>query len=92
MTIAIDYTASNGNSNDPNSLHYLGSKNQYEAAIMNVGQIIELYDSDKLFPVYGFGGIPRHMGVNGILHCFPVNANRADPKIYGIQNILSTYR
>jgi len=51
---------------------------------MNVGQVIEPYDSDKLFPVYGFGGIPRYMGINAILHCFPINGNRADPKLHGI--------
>ena len=30
-------------------------QNQYELAIQAVGQIVEEYDSDKLFPVLGFG-------------------------------------
>jgi hypothetical protein len=56
-TISIDFTASNGSPNNPDSLHfyspYGGSVNQYEMAIRAVGDIIEDYDSDKLFPVLG---------------------------------------
>ena len=40
----------------------MGPQNQYEAALFNVGMVIEPYDSDKMFPLYGFGGIPSHMG------------------------------
>ena len=55
---AIDYTASNGAPEQKDSLHFIGLSNQYEDVIKNVGVIIEPYDSDKLFPVFGFGGIP----------------------------------
>ena len=44
LTLAIDFTASNGNPSDPSSLHFLGARNQYEAAIGQVGQILENYD------------------------------------------------
>lgn len=60
---AIDYTGSNGLQSQPYSLHYLGAENQYEAALMNVGCIVEPYDNDRSFPVFGFGGIPHHMGL-----------------------------
>ena len=43
-TISIDFTGSNGNPRDPNSLHYIqygGKLNQYEQAIKSVGEIIE---------------------------------------------------
>jgi len=53
----------------------MGPNNQYEAALYNVGGIIEPYDSDRSFPVYGFGGIPTHMGINQTNHCFPINGN-----------------
>ena len=62
LCAAIDYTASNGHYTDPRSLHFMGPQNQYEAALFNVGMVIEPYDSDKMFPLYGFGGIPSHMG------------------------------
>jgi hypothetical protein len=40
----------------------MGPSNQYEAAIYHVGNVIEPYDSDRMFPVFGFGGIPRRLG------------------------------
>jgi hypothetical protein len=57
-TIAIDYTSSNGYPNEEDSLHFMGPSNQYEDVIKKVGLVIEPYDSDKLFPVFGFGGVP----------------------------------
>ena len=32
-------------------------KNQYFQVLKNVASNLENYDSDKLFPMYGFGGI-----------------------------------
>ena len=50
-TISIDFTGSNGNPRDPNSLHYIqygGKLNQYEQAIQSVGEIIEgLYQFEQ---------------------------------------------
>lgn len=89
---AIDYTASNGNPSSSSSLHYLGANNQYESAICNVGNVVEPYDADRSFPIFGFGGIPRHMGTNGISHCFPINGNMGDPEIQTIQGVIATYR
>lgn len=84
LTVAVDYTASNGEIRDPNSLHAMGPNNQYERAIFNVGPIVEPYDHDRLFPVFGFGGIPRHMGINSTNHCFAMNGNPQNPDIPGI--------
>lgn len=92
MVGAIDYTASNGEPGHPSSLHYLGANNQYESALMHVGAVIEPYDNDRSFPVFGFGGIPRHLGVNSVSHCFAMNGNSANPTIEGIQGIVQTYR
>lgn len=66
--------------------------NQYQMAIMNCGSVVEPYDYDRMFPVFGFGGIPRHLGENSTNHCFAMNGNRADPNIAGVQGILETYR
>lgn len=56
-TIAIDFTASNGPPTEPHSLHNIHQDvpNPYIRALSAVGRIIEDYDSDKLFPVLGFG-------------------------------------
>lgn len=70
----------------------MGPSNQYEAAISNIGYVVEPYDADRSFPVFGFGGIPRHMGQNSTNHCFAMNGNPTQPDIVGIQNILTTYR
>jgi hypothetical protein len=45
-----------------------------------------------MFPFFGFGGIPRHMGINGVNHCFAMNGNPSNPEIFTIQNVLATYR
>ena len=57
-----------------------------------MGNVVEPYDSDKSFPVFGFGGIPRHLGINGVSHCFAMNGNASNPEIIGIQNIVQMYK
>lgn len=44
LSVAIDFTASNGQVSDPTSHHCLSSKNQYADAIRQVGDILESYD------------------------------------------------
>ena len=89
LTIAIDFTSSNGNPNSTGSLHslVLGRPNFYEEAIMACGNILCEYDSDQMFPVYGFGA-----KVNGsVSMCFSLNM-QADPEIHTISKILEEYR
>ena len=91
LTVAIDFTGSNGVPNMPNSLHYLGpNPNQYETAIKACGDIVAYYDYDQKFPAFGFGG--KFYGNPNVDHCFPLNCNPNDPEIYGIDGILQTYR
>ncbi|XP_064607159.1 copine-8-like isoform X2 [Liolophura sinensis] len=91
FTVAIDFTASNGNPSQPNSLHYLSpyQPNAYAMAIQSVGEIIQDYDSDKLFPALGFGArIPP----NGVVsHEFPLNFNPQNPYCQGITGVLQAY-
>jgi len=89
LMVAIDFTASNGDPRDANSLHYLspGRENQYQQAIRSVGAVLEPYDTDKLIPAFGFGG-----KCNGrVRHCFPLNGNEHDPEVQGIAGIQSAY-
>ncbi|XP_073862002.1 copine-8 isoform X7 [Macaca fascicularis] len=57
FTVAIDFTASNGNPAQPTSLHYMNpyQLNAYGMALKAVGEIVQDYDSDKMFPALGFG-------------------------------------
>ena len=73
--VAVDFTASNGDPATPSSLHFLNQNqmNSYEFAIHSIGEVLEQYDTDKLFPAYGFGArIPPHGMVS---HDFALNGN-----------------
>ncbi|XP_077592098.1 copine-3-like [Stigmatopora nigra] len=92
FTIAIDFTGSNGDPNSPQSLHYIHSYgyNEYLSAITAVGNVIQDYDSDKMFPVLGFGAqIPPTWQVS---HEFPVNFNSSNPFCEGIEGVVQAYQ
>ena len=63
---------SSGNPSQPTSLHYMSpyQMNAYAMALKAVGEIIQDYDSDKLFPAYGFGAKLPPDGK--ISHAFPL--------------------
>ena len=50
FVVAVDFTASNGDPSQHNSLHFVSNQypNQYVQAIRAVGDIIEDYDTDKV--------------------------------------------
>ncbi|XP_027787609.1 copine-9 isoform X1 [Marmota flaviventris] len=91
FTVAIDFTASNGNPLQPTSLHYMSpyQLSAYAMALKAVGEIIQDYDSDKLFPAYGFGAKLPPEG--RISHQFPLNNNDEDPNCAGIEGVLESY-
>ncbi|XP_030416961.1 copine-5 isoform X3 [Gopherus evgoodei] len=91
FTVAIDFTASNGNPSQSTSLHYMNpyQLNAYAMALKAVGEIIQDYDSDKMFPALGFGAkIPPDGHVS---HEFPLNGNADNPYCSGIEGILEAY-
>ncbi|KAG8002913.1 Copine-9 [Nibea albiflora] len=91
FTVAIDFTASNGNPSQPTSLHYMSpyQMNAYAMALKAVGEIIQDYDSDKLFPAYGFGA---KMPPDGkISHAFPLSGDNDSPNCVGIEGVLEAY-
>ncbi|XP_058752914.1 protein BONZAI 3-like [Vicia villosa] len=89
--VAVDFTASNGNPQQPDSLHYIsgsGQLNSYQKAIMEVGEVIQFYDSDKRFPAWGFGGkIPG----GTVSHCFNLNGNPASSEVVRVEGIMEAY-
>lgn len=93
LVVAIDFTLSNGQISNPNSLHYINSvePNAYERAIRSCGTVIAYYDYDHKFPLLGFGGIPR--GGRETEHSFPLNYNfQGDPCVNGIDEMVDVYK
>uniref|UniRef100_A0A8C4ZAD5 Copine Va n=1 Tax=Gadus morhua TaxID=8049 RepID=A0A8C4ZAD5_GADMO len=91
FTVAIDFTASNGNPSQSTSLHYMNpyQMNAYAMALKAVGEIIQDYDSDKMFPALGFGAkLPPDGRVS---HEFPLNGNIENPYCNGMEGILEAY-
>uniref|UniRef100_A0A8C1R593 Copine-8 n=1 Tax=Cyprinus carpio TaxID=7962 RepID=A0A8C1R593_CYPCA len=79
------------NPSQPTSLHYMSPYhlNAYALALRAVGEIIQDYDSDKLFPALGFGAkLPPDGHVS---HEFPLNGNPENPYCSGIEGVLEAY-
>ena len=91
LTIAIDYSESNGLPDNKNSLHYAYGENanDYEKAINSCGKILAFYDKNQLFPVYGFGGIPPNEKVSN--DCFNINLTD-NPNIKTIDEVIKIYK
>ncbi|KAF6029550.1 CPNE8 [Bugula neritina] len=91
FTVAIDFTQSNGHPSDPRSLHYINNVglNQYATALQSVGNIIQDYDSDKMFPALGFGG---KLPDGSISHEFFLNLNPGNPFCAGIGGVMHAYQ
>jgi hypothetical protein len=90
MMVGIDFTASNGMPSSPTSLHFIdpsgNTLNEYQHAILSVGSILQDYDYDRNFPVYGFGG-----RVGGqVSHCFPVFPEGV--QVHGVEGIMHAYQ
>lgn len=78
-----------GDPRQPNSLHFMrpGAFNEYQQAIVSVGEILANYDPLQQFACYGFGGV-----VNRVTnHCFALNGNPANPVCIGVQGMLDAY-
>ncbi|VYS45458.1 unnamed protein product [Arabidopsis thaliana] len=89
--VAVDFTASNGDPRTPSSLHYIdpsGRLNSYQQAIMEVGEVIQFYDSDKRFPAWGFGGRTSDGSVS---HAFNLNGASYGDEVVGVEGIMVAY-
>ena len=91
FSIGIDFTNSNGNIKDPNSLHKIVPEcnNDYEQAIKCFGTIMSHYDYDELFPVYGFGAI-TDINNQAPNMCFNINFKN-NPEIYTLDDVINQY-
>lgn len=93
LSVAIDFTASNGAPSDPRSLHFASNDpnrpNPYEVAIECVGAVLAPYDLDGSFPCYGYGA---QMPTGQVSHCFALNGNPAAPGCAGVEGIRAAYK
>lgn len=92
LSIAIDFTSSNGYPEDSYSLHYIsdGFVNNYEKSIRACADILSIYNKNDEYNVYGFGA-----DLNGeFKRCFNINKDNIDGnnKIKGIENIIKEYK
>lgn len=89
--VGVDFTMSNKQPTDPKSLHYVdprGVMNPYAMALTGTTQVLNYYDSSKTYACYGFGGKARGGAAD---HCFPLNGNRQNPYVEGVDGILAAY-
>ena len=95
LSVAIDFTASNGTPTNNSSLHFMdpNKPNQYQRAIMAVGNILLNYDYDKMVPAFGFGAKPRFPQVysDTTVHCFPLSGREDIIAAGGIDGLMSMY-
>uniref|UniRef100_A0A7S2ZU96 C2 domain-containing protein n=3 Tax=Rhodosorus marinus TaxID=101924 RepID=A0A7S2ZU96_9RHOD len=92
LSVAVDFTASNGNPALKTSLHHVsdGRKNDYERSIIAVGQLLANYDSDNQIPAYGFGAkLPDSPKSSN--SCFNLNGSATDPNCLGSDGVLQAY-
>eukprot|EP01038_Epipyxis_sp_PR26KG_P008215 gene8215-11116_t len=103
VIVAIDFTGSNGDPVDVNSLHHItpvvtnvksglsSGFNEYQQSILSVGSVLEPYDSDKLYNVIGFGAKQRQAdgSYSSVQHCFPFNSGSP---VHGVNGILEAYK
>jgi hypothetical protein len=92
LSLAIDFTLSNGAVNSPDSLHYFDPKrNQYLQVMNSVGNILQYYNSSKMINLYGFGGaLPQ--APQRASHCFALNGNIFNPRVNGIPEVINCYQ
>lgn len=92
LTVGIDFTASNGDPTKPCSLHYinLNEPNEYIKSLITVGEVCQDYDTDKMFPAYGFGAkVPPNQELS---FDFPLNFNLKNPYCSSVLGIVSAYQ
>ncbi|VDN03950.1 unnamed protein product [Thelazia callipaeda] len=92
FSVAVDFTASNGNPLDCSSLHYIHPHkcNPYMTALNAVTSVINKYNKHGRIAALGFGAqTPPDYKVS---HLFFLNGDDKDPHVDGIDGVLNAYR
>ena len=90
--MGIDFTGSNRDPDDPLSLHYISSSglNDYQKAILSVGEILEKYNHNQLIPCYGFGA--KYPGDSMARHLIPLTQNISQPCFKSFPDLFKGYK
>ena len=95
LTLAIDFSVSNGNHTLSSSYHHLtpNNDNTYMECIKSVIDFALRFSnkshSNLPVVVYGFGAVPTHLG--NVSHCFALNQEERDPTIHNSDTLWRHY-
>lgn len=66
--------------------------NSYQQALTSICQILEPYDHDNMYPMYGFGAKLRQPdgALTPAQHCFPLYAGGTEA--HGVTGVLQAYK
>ena len=89
LSIAIDFTSSNGYPQNSDSLHYIkdGFVNNYEKSIRACCDILSVFNKKDEYDVYGFGAYVN----DNFSNCFTINYDK-NSKIKGVENVIKKYK
>ncbi|OUM58205.1 hypothetical protein PIROE2DRAFT_64578 [Piromyces sp. E2] len=98
VSFAIDFTGSNGLQHLPESLHYnkpdydinnFYTLNDYEKALSAIGYVLEPYDTNKYFEVYGYGG--KFFGKKTVEFDCALTGDQNKPSVFGVAGVMEVY-
>mmetsp|Transcript_18204 Transcript_18204/g.42577 ORF Transcript_18204/g.42577 Transcript_18204/m.42577 type:complete len:916 (+) Transcript_18204:108-2855(+) len=92
ILFGIDFTRSNVNPNDPNSLHRIkgDGQNEYATAMRTIAGTLADFDPAKEFAAYGFGAkLPPSLTICS--DCFSIVGDWFDPKVLGVEAVMKAY-
>ena len=93
LMVAIDFTGSNGDPRDRNSLHYMGAprfESAYMKVIKSVGRVLSPYDADGAIGAYGFGANLNPRGKR-VSHCFNLTLLPDAEEVDGLDGLCAAY-
>ena len=82
----------------PESLHYnkpnydinnFQTLNDYEKAISSIGSVLEPYDTNKYFEIYGYGA--KFFGRDKVEFDCALTGDQEKPSVYGVSGMLDVY-
>eukprot|EP00190_Bangiopsis_sp_CCMP1999_P003603 CAMPEP_0198737594 /NCGR_PEP_ID=MMETSP1475-20131203/67940_1 /TAXON_ID= ORGANISM="Unidentified sp., Strain CCMP1999" /NCGR_SAMPLE_ID=MMETSP1475 /ASSEMBLY_ACC=CAM_ASM_001111 /LENGTH=579 /DNA_ID=CAMNT_0044501463 /DNA_START=406 /DNA_END=2145 /DNA_ORIENTATION=+ len=92
MSIAVDFTSSNGDPRLPGTNHFvdINNPNCYEVAMRLACNVVENYVSEQKYHAWGFGA--RLPPLWQVSHCFPLGSPTDSACVNGVGGLLDAYR